>query len=99
MPGGSYAAHAKHAACNDRGLCVPGFLHDEFVGKANGDESYVRRFYDAALSMLPPDAVVGDDSLVFWRAAWKKAHPSQDGKGLSAMRSATEAFIASVGGE
>lgn len=78
--GGSYAEHAKHGACNDRGLCVPAFLHREFLGKAHGDEAHVRAFYERTLAELAPGVIPGDEPLDFWRAAWKRVHGSTQQK-------------------
>lgn len=80
MAGGSYLTHQKHGACNDRGLCVPQFLHDEFIGKANGDAAHVAAFYAAELASLPPDAMPGDDPIAFWRNAWRRRHGSTQQK-------------------
>lgn len=69
--------HGQHAWCSwpkRDGLCVPAFLHREFVGKLGAETA------DACLKIWYPDVVaqfegqpVGDDGLRFWRnqfAAW-----------------------------
>lgn len=95
MPG-SYATHAKHGACNDRGLCVPKFLHEEFVAKVNGDAAYVARFYADALAALPVDAVPGEDAIAFWRNAWKRKHGTTERSGLVDKMRASDAAAAAV---
>lgn len=102
MAGGSYLTHQKHGACNDRGLCVPQFLHDEFIGKANGDAVHVADFYAAELAALPLDAVPGDDPIAFWRNAWRRRHGSTQQKAglvdkLKASDDAAKAILTARG--
>jgi len=65
----SIFAHQKHAFCSLReGLCVPEFLHREFVGKLGGSrtEAQLVAWYPLALAPFDGQAI-GEDSLRFWR--------------------------------
>ena len=66
--------HGAHAWCSlpREGLCVPRFLHDEFLGKSGKPDTELKAWYAATLQRFAGVAI-GDDGLRFWRnefAAW-----------------------------
>lgn len=71
--GGDLRRHGTHGWCSDReGLCVPYFLHQEFVGKSQRPEPDVKAWYASVLARFS-GVPIGEDALVFWRnefAAW-----------------------------
>jgi len=87
--------HRGHAWCCDRdGLCVPDFLHREFIGKLHRPTAHdeLTAWYPKALALFAHRAI-GEDSLKFWRncfAQWvgnATSAPSGGGKGNQAVSS------------
>lgn len=74
VDGVSARRHAAHAWCSlpREGLCVPEFLHVEFIGKGGKADAALRAWYGATLADVD-DLPIGEDALKFWRArfaAW-----------------------------
>jgi hypothetical protein len=75
--GAEMRRHGTHAWCSwpDRdGLCVPAFLHAEFIGKLARPDAdlHLRAWYPTVVASYAGIAV-GDDAIRFWRhafAAW-----------------------------
>lgn len=61
--------HIAHAACGR--ICVPAFLHREFVGALGGREDIaderLRGWYDGVFDALDPETPVESDAPKFWR--------------------------------
>jgi hypothetical protein len=88
--------HRQHAHCGR--VCVPSFLHGEFVRRIGGDDSdaAVRQFYRDVLERIPDSQPIGDEPVKFWRgqfqARFGSQAPSPPGK-TSGNRAAAEAFL------
>jgi hypothetical protein len=77
--GADLRRHGSHAWCafetsGERrdGLCIPQFLHAEFIGKGARSDADVRAWYGAVLDRYK-GAAIGEDALTFWRnefAGW-----------------------------
>jgi hypothetical protein len=66
--------HAKcypSRGCN-RGLCIPRFVADEWLGQCAGDAALVGQFIDATLQATPEGPQ--GDPVKFWRAQWDVKH-------------------------
>ena len=92
--GASLRRHGSHAWCSPRdGLCVPQFLHEEFLGKSNKPPDELLAWYASSIAALNGHAV-GEDALVFWRntfAGWVgtvTASPDTDSKSARTMAAA-----------
>jgi hypothetical protein len=61
-------AHGQHAWCSlpRDGLCVPYYLHREFLGKSLKPEDELKAWYRATIERFA-DTPIGDDPFVFWR--------------------------------
>lgn len=93
--------HRQHAWCSPReGLCVPMFLHREFIGKLGGLPSAdmeLRAWYPAVVAKYE-GVPVGDDALDFWRNEFRewvgtvttKAHGGAESITAHTMREARE---------
>jgi hypothetical protein len=71
IDGRAQREHGQHAWCSwptRDGLCVPAFLHREFVGKlaATKTELELRAWYRSTVAGMDGIAV-GEDSVKFWR--------------------------------
>lgn len=70
--------HATPDACA-RGLCVPGWLGQEWRQQFGDDtataDDTIRQVVSSALAALPPGPI-GDDPKVFWRAVWRESFGS-----------------------
>lgn len=72
--GRSIRLHGQHAWCSlpREGLCVPAFLHREFLGKSQRPEPELRAWYAGVVARFDGQPV-GEDALLFWRrefSAW-----------------------------
>src|SRR6185369_7155293 len=73
--GSQQRLHGSHAWCSwpvRDGLCVPMFLHREFVGKGGKTDAEMMAWYVGTLERFDGVAV-GEDALTFWRrefSAW-----------------------------
>jgi uncharacterized protein YdaU (DUF1376 family) len=75
--GGEQRLHGQHAWCSwpERdGLCIPAFLHREFVGKLAKPEAdrELRAWYPTVIAQYAGQPI-GDESIAFWRnhfASW-----------------------------
>lgn len=89
--------HLRHVTPCGR-VCVPQFLHGQFVQQIGGDPEQandrLRGFYRDTLSAIPDDQPIGDEPLAFWRkhfAAWlPSAAPSGMGSSRDARLKAVE---------
>jgi len=65
---GDARPHLRHAWCSDRGLCVPDFVHREFMGKLGRATAHdeLRAWYPRALVPFEGQPV-GEDNVRFWR--------------------------------
>lgn len=90
IDGRSIRLHAQHAWCSlpREGLCVPPFLHAEFLGKSQRSDAELRRWYRDIVAQF--DGVgIGEDSLTFWRnqfALWVGTVTSKPGRGDKTTR-------------
>lgn len=66
--GSDMRRHGQHEWCaHERdGLCIPRFLHLEFVGKSGKSAEDVRAWYSTVLTRYEGKPI-GEDALVFWR--------------------------------
>jgi len=69
--GAEVRQHGQHAWCSwpaRDGLCVPAFLHREFVGKLHreGADAELRAWYPTVVERFA-EVAIGDDALRFWR--------------------------------
>jgi hypothetical protein len=55
-----------------RGLCVPRFVADEWLGQCSGDAAMVGQFIDTTLTFTP-NGPQGDPAK-WWRAQWDVKH-------------------------
>lgn len=74
IDGAALRTHGTHAWCSlpREGLCVPVFLHQEFMGRGQKSDDEMRRWYGETLAAFD-GIVVGDKPIEFWRnqfAAW-----------------------------
>ena len=77
LDGAAMRRHGTHAWCSlpERdGLCVPRFLHQEFIGKLGRTTAHAEllTWYPMALALFAGRSI-GEDALVFWRnsfAVW-----------------------------
>lgn len=86
MAGSLPRDHRSHVQCGR--VCVPEFLHAEFLPKLSGDaEARLTAFYKSTLASIPADQDIGDEPLKFWRAhfaaAFAKVAPSSGPKRLT----------------
>lgn len=76
---GGHLGCYRSAACG-RGICVPGWLGEEWQQQFGGDlhaaDAEISQVITAALAVLPPVGPIGDVPKDFWRAVWKAAHGS-----------------------
>jgi hypothetical protein len=91
IPIGSRSEHRSHAFCGR--ICVPAFLHREFVRLRGDDEAAantaLRAWYRKVDDGLQGKAVSEPDGLKFWRGEYKAAFTVQDG--ADAQRRSIEA--------
>jgi uncharacterized protein YdaU (DUF1376 family) len=90
--GSELRRHGQHAWCSwpsRDGLCVPVFLHDEFVGKLGAvsltDVAELKGWYAGTVARFEGIAI-GEDSLQFWRnefASWVGTVTSRPGVSTS----------------
>lgn len=68
IDGSMLRRHGSHAWCafGRLGLCVPAFLHEEFLGKSGKSEAAVRAWYADTVAGYE-GVPIGEDTLVFWR--------------------------------
>lgn len=67
IDGAALRRHGNHAWCADRdGLCVPFFLHMEFIGKSQRTDVELKCWYAAIVREFGSQPI-GEDSLKFWR--------------------------------
>lgn len=72
MAGALPRDHVRHAHCGR--VCVPEFLHAEFLPKLGGDaDARLQAFYVATLAAIPDDQDIGDEPPKFWRAHFARA--------------------------
>lgn len=74
VDGAAIRAHGSHGWCSlpREGLCVPAFLHREFLGKSGRTDAELRGWYRGVVDRFE-GVGVGEDALVFWRnefASW-----------------------------
>jgi hypothetical protein len=61
LMGSSYASHANHAFCHERGVCLPrGEYSDKLLLKFNGDAVAMAAWLTKTADAIPPDAKVGN---------------------------------------
>lgn len=72
--------HLRHAWCGDFRVCVPDFLHAQFLGRIGGEErtreKRLEEFYARTMAAIPPEQTIGDRPVKFWEAAFEAAFPS-----------------------
>lgn len=70
LNGSEQRRHGSHGWCSSsagrEGLCVPQFLHIQFMGKGNKSDAEMRVWYLGVVDGLRGQPV-GEDELVFWR--------------------------------
>lgn len=72
MAGALPREHLRHAHCGR--VCVPDFLHGEFLPKLGGDaDARLRAFYVATLAAISDEQDIGDEPPKFWRAHFARA--------------------------
>ncbi len=100
IDGAAIRRHGSHAWCANReGLCVPLFLHQEFVGKLGRltADAELRHWYGRTLESVA-DRPIGEDALVFWRnsfASWVgtvSSRPNGESKGNATVAAVQRAI-------
>ena len=75
MGGALPREHLRHVWCGR--VCVPDFLHGQFLRATNQSETTLKTFYAATFEAIPDDEPVEADALKFWRpmvtARWPPA--------------------------
>ena len=98
MGGSLPREHLKHAWCGDYRLCVPEFLHGEFVRRIGGDVADRAErccvFYARTMAAIPPEQAIGDEPLTFWRKSFAAAFPSLAPAPIDAYRERDKAALA-----
>jgi hypothetical protein len=93
---GARSEHRNHAACGK--VCVPAFLHREFLKYRGGNEDEadgeLRAWYRAVMDRIGDGAVSEPDAIKFWRGEYKSAFPGSDDSRAAENAKALELVLA-----